>query len=222
MEINRLLVADTTERILDFAAGIKLGRDNNHAGVLYRDDDNNQIYILHLVGTGNQSGKCLASRDGWTPPWGWVIPQLKREELQLARGYCHLVYDLKEEISYGFRFGLDHRFAEGTGMLQLTKDCRGLTCATFILAILHSINIRLLDLDSWEDRPEEQAEMEVIAQGQGAGVADELPCKRYKPEEVAGACLADRLPVAFPLAITLSAQVLEKMRGYLDRRRSGV
>jgi hypothetical protein len=222
MDINRLLVNDTIERVLDFAVGLKLGQHNNHAGAFYRDPDDNQIYLLHLIGTGQQSGKCLPVRERWQPPWGWMVPNLKREELRLARGYCDLVFDLQEEIPYGFRFGLDHRFAEGTGRLQLTDGCRGLTCATFVLAILHSINIRLLDLDSWKDRPEEQPAMEEIAQAQGAGIADELPCKRYKPEEVAGACITDSIPVVFDRAVELSKHVVEKMVGYLDRRRGGV
>lgn len=218
MKANRHLVADTVARINDVGIGIMLQRGNNHSGALYRDDDDNQIYILHLPAEGKPH------RDPWNPRWGWGVPRITRQELRLVRAMCHLVFDLQDDIPYGFKYGLDTRFSSATGALTTATDCRGLSCATFVLALFHSLNIHLLAVDSWEIQPEELPGMVAIAERQPnhEAVIAELPTARFTPEQVSGACLADELPIEFEEANECGNLVVEKMSGYLDRRREGI
>jgi hypothetical protein len=95
----------------------------------------------------------------------------------------------------------------------------GLTCATFVLAVLRATGIELLDLAGWLPREDDlvrHGELLALLRGDQRvaeehvdAVAGEVNCIRYRPEEVVGAASYEDLPVAFANAQEAAAQIVE-------------
>jgi hypothetical protein len=215
--INSLLVADNVVQIRHFAVAIQKLPHNTHAGVIYVSPTEGGLHLLHLRGPGQ------LARESWNQEWGWAgVGSLKREELYQLSVLCQYVFEAREDIPYGFKYNAATHFLRD-GRLQTADGCRGLTCSTFVLALLASFEIMLLDFGNWPVRPEDEQAVRWIATAQGnPEVAAEFPCTRYKPEEVIAACTCNALNVRFDVAEPLGRQVVEKMTGYLDRKRSGI
>jgi hypothetical protein len=162
-------------------------------------------------------------QEAWNQEWGWVgVTALKREELFQLAVLCEHVFEAKEDMPYGFRYSRATKFLRD-GRLQTADGCKGLTCATFVLALLACYDIMLLDLGTWPVRAEDEVAIHWIAANQSdPEVAAEFPCTRYKPEEVVAGCIANSFNVPFASVEQLGKQIVEKMGGYLERKRSGV
>jgi hypothetical protein len=95
-----------------------------------------------------------------------------------------------------------------TGELKLGGTERGLTCATFVLAVLRSVGVELVELNSWRPRESDAPFLEwVIGALQGRarpehvdGVSGERHCSRFRPTEVAASTAFRAIPVPFALA----------------------
>ncbi len=104
----------------------------------------------------------------------------------------------------------------------MDEDGRGLTCATFVLAMFASHGIPLLQLSEWPDREEDRAWQEYIVGVLRKNGADEKHvnavneqvkrgCARYRPEEVAAAGAAPDLPVGFAYAEELGKRIVVRL-----------
>jgi hypothetical protein len=211
--LSDLLVADTIDRIR-FAVAIKKNPNNTHAGVVYYNPFDDQIYLLHLGGPG------LPSHDPWDITWGWVVPRfLKREELLMFQVLCHYIAELKQRIPYGFKYSRASRFLHN-GTVLLDDGHKGLTCATFALAIFATFDRHVLNLESWKLRPEDKMAIQWIGGPRvfdDPGIEAELPCLRYRPEEVVAGCMSERNEVPFDLAVPLGMEIVAKMTRFLSR-----
>ena len=114
-------------------------------------------------------------------------------------------------------YGLAWRGSRFTasGVLELAPGARGLTCATFVLAVLKSVGIELVAEDTWPDRLEETDEFITRVGGDppspiAEGMRQELVsgARRITPDEVVGACLVEPLPATFAAASAAAREVV--------------
>lgn len=110
-------------------------------------------------------------------------------------------------------------FDADTGDLLPAPIGRGLTCATFMSAILKSFAHQVVDWHQWPDRPEDvqwQQEIVRLLQDRAArehvdAVAGDVGARRLRPDEIVGACSSSRWPVAFQDARTIADQILQDL-----------
>ncbi len=176
-----------------------------HVGILYRGEADD-VRMLHLAWHYDlQDGPASDS-------YFWIDPNLPRLIKRGAAGLCRKIakhYKEGEQIPYG----LDQSqgtFDRNTGTVLLSHGATGLTCATFVLAVLRTYNILLLDTDSWPHRAEDDAwlksicrmlrahnaapqHIQTILQGVGS-------FQRFRPEEVAVGSVSTPLPASFAFA----------------------
>lgn len=126
---------------VEFAAiAIKqVHRSQNHIGLLYRSGDSDSVKLLHLAWHYDLRNN-LPGRDHF-----WVAPHIPRLRLQVLAARCRQVFRKnRNRIPYGFS-PPNHCIDKKTGEFLLSPTRHGLTCATFVLAVLESIGIRLLN-----------------------------------------------------------------------------
>jgi hypothetical protein len=96
----------------------------------------------------------------------------------------------------------------------------GLTCATFILAVLEAIGFQLLDVRTWKSRVEDKNNIDlllkILSDHAGQEHVEAIRARphgiRFRPEEVAGAFSEATLPVGFDHAEALGKQVLQAIK----------
>lgn len=123
---------------------------------------------------------------------------------------CELIKENNNSISFGINF-IETKF-DASGNLIFAKGEFGLTCATFILAIFQRAGIKLIDLNDWQYRNSDKEWQEKVLnyfkekhKNDPNSYLQELldlfqkniGCFRYKPEEVAVASGANKLPSNF-------------------------
>src|SRR4051812_15518518 len=117
----------------------------NHTGLLYRVEDSFSLFHLRWhcdVADEVQADSGYASV---------VVPVLE-ERAEVTVQFVQLVSESckKQQIPYAFRH-MGATFDRG-GQLLFKQGERGLTCATFVLAVLRGAGIELLDHASWQGR----------------------------------------------------------------------
>lgn len=123
-----------------------------------------------------------------------------------------------DRIPYGVALP-DDCFDATSGAWLLGPTGRGLTCATFVIAVLKAAGFTLLDVLSWQARPEDEAWRQLIIAAlrgnpsnrqQADHIEREGACSRFRPEEVAGAGLVpvSGWPVGFAEALRRAATVV--------------
>lgn len=181
-----------------------------HTGIIYKDIDES-VFVLHLAWHEilrkeeiHEAGFCV-----------WVPPNFMHEHnAEAAAEFLNSIYKRYERD--GLPYGL---FFDGTAKFnnigELTYgNGMGLTCATFVLAVLDNIGYMLCDIDDWESRLDEdeqwlrcilsQITVNSVLKNQ---LNNELGCLRYKPCEVAGSSFKHHTPVKFELAKQLAESI---------------
>lgn len=172
---------------------------NLHAGLVYLRGG--AIQFLHLAWQDTLN-------DHWPLGGVWACPMVEPERLESVAAMCRLVwkeYERSRRFPYALRF--DGTSFDPSGRLVLGHGARGLTCATFILAVLSSVGIILVDEGSWPTRKaEDERFLEVLSR---FATADHMAILRQEisdgvrriwPDEVLGACTVPSLPAAFEVA----------------------
>lgn len=124
----------------------------------------------------------------------------------------------KDRIPYGVALP-DDCFDATSGAWLLGPTGRGLTCATFVVAVLRATGLKMLDLGTWQLRADDEVwRQRIIAalrrdpanRQQADHIEREGTCARFRPEEVAGAGLvpASGWPVGFAEAVSRGATVV--------------
>lgn len=170
--------------------------DNLHSGLLYLDT-NSAVRVLHL---GWQDR--LYNSWGW--PRLWAAPDVEPERLASVAALCRLIwedYEAKKKFPYGLKF-LQTSFSPN-GQLLLGPGAKGLTCATFVLAVFNSFGIQIVNESDWPVRQDEDRRFldrmrPHMDPGHFALLEAEISegCRRIRPEEVVGACSC-HLPALF-------------------------
>lgn len=123
-----------------------------HCGLAFRMGDDYEI--LHLAHHNDLECDCDCS--GFKV---FVIPNLP---LELQTAFIPMCRLIKEEIEQGHKdvaYGLsyDEYARYDDGKLFLGENEIGLTCATFVITLFHSVGIDLVDINNWPAREEDRS-----------------------------------------------------------------
>lgn len=183
------------------------GPPSLHLGIRYRDQG--QVHHLHL------GWEDYLSRN-WSWPGVGALPSADDSRLKSAAAKCRQIwrrFETDRKMPYGLAWR-GSRFT-ASGVLELAPGARGLTCATFVLAVLKSVGIELVAEDTWPDRLEETDEFITRVGGDppspiAEGMRQELVsgARRITPDEVVGACLVEPLPATFAAASAAAREVV--------------
>lgn len=109
---------------------------------------------------------------------------------------------------------------DNTGQLILRERSKGLTCATFVLAIFKTVGIDLVKEDEWPARYNE--DLEFLETLSSFATPEHLKllkkeveegCKRIRPAEVLGSCTCNVLPAEFVETSAASKKIVNKLAG---------
>lgn len=185
----------------DFKIGIVLSLDKEHlqfhCGLSF--DMANGIHILHL-----KTHKKLFYDEDWSDFRCIIKPNIHPLRQDAIIPLCYLIRDKREDadgqVPYGFNYDEYAYYDLNNGTLNLGQHESGLTCATFVMTVFHSIGIDLIDINSWSKRPDDidwegrikhlfsdyKLQVEMSAEHLEKLKMEVLSgCPRYRPEEVA-------------------------------------
>jgi hypothetical protein len=190
-------------------------REQRHVGILHRDRSLGEVQLLHLAwhyDLRNSRPK---------PCYLWIDPPIPEARARQVAALCRRVSRSNiRGIPYAFSAPNDC-FDPITAQFLLGPERRGLTCASFVLAIFDAAGLALVDHSTWPSRREADArwQQQVLAQLREVNatpehleaVRSEIGNVRYRPEEVAGAAASESLPAPFPDARRRADAILEKL-----------
>jgi len=203
------------EEVKPFVAGAgavlcRTEHGNLHAGVVYLHGS--AVSVLHLGWEDSLSR-------AWKWPRFWAAPDVEPERLSVVAGLCRLIwarFQKTKRFPYGLKFNASF---DADGRLQL-REGRGLTCATFVLAVFASAGITVVNERDWPVRKDDDEaflrDAERFASSELlAALREEIAkgCQRFRPEEVLGA-FACVIPAEFVAARTAA----DRLVGRLDAR----
>lgn len=237
MDWFRLDAADFATDGADLGVAIFGSNGSFHTGLLYRDETNTG-WFLHLAFHHDLVQDQPPTRAHW------AASKLSTVDQQLIAEFCHLVWERHRQggLPYGFDYA-DARFQE-SGEFVVGATSHGLTCATFVLAVVErAANIRLLDTATWVHRAtdvqwqesiltnieDHACELERRLESEAADLArkhatllqGEVGCVRYRPSEVVAAFNLEN-PADFVAASVLGAAIEQELDSARDRARSPV
>lgn len=131
-----------------------IGKENQsfHCGLLYKiqNGKSSRSFMIHLTLPNtvvNEDVLPLSNRRKYF--WDKFIG-IPNETLMLLATKCETIFNSNNQsgINYGLIYDKDSQF-DIAGNLVLGKKADGLTCSTFVLAVLNSVGIKLIDETKW-------------------------------------------------------------------------
>lgn len=144
------------------------------------------------------------------------IAELVDEDRRVLASYFSIIGGNDPHIPYGLKSeGIE--FDPVTGELRPHPKGSGVTCATFMLAVLKALGHVVINSTDWPtDRPGDKEWQNRIVemlerryQEHAAAVRQDLPDVRFRPEEVVGATATKGWPHNFDAADTAGKEVLD-------------
>lgn len=192
--------------------------EQHHLGLCYRSHKVGIIEYLHL------EWHLRLSTDEPTESYLCIEPRINQRRLLNVAAFSRRVIkqSINDKIPYGFSFPTDC-FDEQTGCCLLQSNGQGLTCASFVLAIFHSLQLPLVQYETWVEGREKDRDWQefIVQQLEEHGASEEhvnairkdIGIVRFRPEDVAGAVVCETLPAHFETA----SQNGEKIKWLLNR-----
>lgn len=190
----------------------------SHCGILYHLDDEDPK-ILHLA--WHKKLCCEAPSNDYL--WADVGLDDYNQDV-IAATFANMMVNAGD-VSYG----LDSNYIcfDADGTYRAPPAGKGLTCATFIVAVFRSHGYEICDQPTWPDRGEDQVWQNwVTDMMERTGVEPEhinlvrqdIGAKRFKPDEVvASASMADQdWPIKFQDARTLADQIMAELNAAFE------
>lgn len=190
------------------------GGMQNHCGLAYRSEGN-AICLLHLAFHYDLRNEQLSA------PYRRVSIGLDTTNQLVVAAFAIAMAEAEPRIPYGFNDeGIV--FDDDTGQLLEAPAGRGLTCATFVTAVLSHLGLEVIDRDSWPERETDadwRANMIGLVENNGGDAvhAEALRSNpvaaRIRPEEVAGASAVDfaEWSVAYDRAHELAEKIVTEL-----------
>ena len=192
----------------------------SHALLLYRPRRNGMLKSIELCADGHVLPRDIKPEKF---KYSWAVPDIPDTRLRSVAHFCESIAADPQRLGYWFEYSPISEFLYSDGKsIKLSDKSIGLTCSTFVLAVLEHQSISLLNLTDWQNRHEkriaEDSEYQLwLCEYLAAHVPsfgsdamkrkDSLPCIRYSPEDVIGGCriiqdqdAEDFKPVTFELA----------------------
>lgn len=181
-----------------------------HCGFIYRFGGEDRI--VHLAFHYDLRDELYES-DYWCAPVG-----LDRDNQAALAAILRSIVNGNPSVPYGFDIS-GIAFDEATGEFSQPVPGTGLTCATFILAVLKTHRFVPLQVESWplrdDDAAWQKSMIETMRQYRVpdehvAAVTARPEAARFRPEEVTGCVATDseKWAIAFDDARDLAARVL--------------
>ncbi len=187
------------------------GGQTHHIGLLVRRTSTETTFVdlqwHHRVVERSPEPQCVSSK--------LDIPQ---ERLLALRAFARNVirHSKDRPIPYGIDF-TQNAFERETGLWLHGPTGRGLTCATFVVAVLAAAGFPFLDVTTWTARQEDRAWVEKICQllsehgapEQADHIRGNEQGVRLRPAEVAGGARepASAWSVTFARALERSTEI---------------
>ena len=177
----------------------EINQNQRHIGFLYNSYSNEKVMFLHLAWHNK-----LYFDDTVSSEYLWLNIPFDEYNMMHFQTFLDMVYDEnKEGINYGISIdGIEVKF---DGSIVSEDNYGGLTCASFVMQILHSQAYTIIDLESWESREEDKIWQDYILSSLEEYTTDNYYKKqklkigslRFKPEEVAIASHSKEIPMTF-------------------------
>ena len=182
----------------------------SHSAFLYRTDDAPPKLVHlgwhHILIRGDPSDRYM-----WAD-----VEELVVEDRRHLASYLSTIGGNDPHIPYGLNSeGIE--FDPVTGELRPHPEGSGVKCATFMLSVLKALGHIVLDPTDWPtDRPGDKEwqsrivkKLEHTHPEHAEAVRQDLPCVRFRPEEVVGATATKGWPHNFEAAEAAGKQVLD-------------
>ena len=185
--------------------------EQNHVGIIYSWDD--EARLCHLAYHYDLRDEPL--RNGYF----WGSFRLHEHVLSQIAGYVALLNKNKKSIPYGFSY--DSSPFDEQGHYQQMAIGKGLTCATFVMAVFERQGYPLLIKDDWPDRETDQEWKKCILESlQGHATQEHIEAAkndkdapRFRPEEVVAGAVSENPPVAYSTVESLALAILNALKG---------
>ena len=192
--------------------------DQLHCGILYKLDDA-PVRMAHLAWHFDLRDEAAPS------DYFWTEVNLDETNRRVLAAFASVIGSNEGGIPYGLD-AAGAAFDRGTGEYIDPPIGKGLTCATFVVAVFGSYGFDLLNEDSWPNRECDTAWQEKIVgnlQANGASaehidaIRSDIGAKRFRPEEICRrfAGMAD-WPVQFADIRPIAEAIREQVRAALQ------
>lgn len=195
--------------------GIKeIAPGQQHCGILYRPAEE-MVRFLHLAFHFDLRDEVVNGT------YWWCQSGLDNENQEILAALSILIAEGSPSIPYGFdKDGLV--FDGHTGEMREAPPGKGLTCATFVVAVFRTYGFSPLLENSWESKAEDaawQAAILAAMEANGASaehvtaIRESEANMRFRPEEVVGAAAQPMTEwsIDYVQAQELAAEVLADM-----------
>lgn len=187
------------------------GDNQRHCGIIYRRTPQD-LRFLHLAFHFDLRD------DAFDRTYWWAPSGLDPVNQRILAAFASLILMGDPAIPYGFDSdGIV--FDRTTGELYPPPVGKGLTCATFVLAVFRTYGFEPLLDTSWEARPDDaQWQQKILSWMEESNAATEHldairaagEALRYRPEEVVGCAVQaiEEWSIDYQRALALAAEVL--------------
>ena len=188
---------------------------NTHVGIAYQTEDGvDRMNLLHLA--FHCRLEVEAPFDPAVNGYVCLIPNLPNAMLEVVAARCRSAARSLPELRYGFLDQRDaHIDADGN---YFVLDDRGLNCSTFVLMVFRSVKVELVQEETWPQRADDEHRFRELwcvlldyvrrkyahdpalrrrHEDYVRKIGPDVTAIRIRPEETAGACSSETLPVAF-------------------------
>ena len=212
-----------TDSLIGIVVNLSDDHKQFHCGLAFRmGDDFNILHLAH-----HNDLECDHDCNRFQV---FVIPNIPKELqipfIQMCRAIKEDVEEGRKDVAYGLRY--DEFAIYNDGKLNLAGNEIGLTCATYVLTLFHSVGIDLVDIHNWPEREEDRKWFERVKRIFGiqkikiylgmtkehqAKVLNEKFGPRFRPEEVAvSSALYEEGPAETPLIWDHGARLQQYMK----------
>jgi hypothetical protein len=189
----------------------------SHCVMLYMR--NGVLFRLHLCTDGKVREKAF---DESKEPTTFFAPALDQnspsldEMLNAIARFCRYVVKRTPSLVYSFQYAKGTKLVDKGKTIGVEPDGVGLSCTTFVLALLEGQGVTLLDVGDWKQRRDDERVERILAGFATAGAAygltpeigKEIPCLRYRAEDAVAGCLLGSHNVSFDQAWPKGVEVL--------------
>ncbi len=188
---------------------------NMHVGIAYCVEDNNeQMHLIHLA--WHCKLEVEIAFDPISSGYLCLVPRLPQSMMEAVASRCRSTARHKPKLRYGFLAQQD-AYIDKDGH-YFVRDDRGQNCSSFVILLFRSVQVTLVQAETWPNRPDDEdryrellfqlreyvrikyvndPEERHIHEEFVRKIAPDVTAIRIRPEETAGSCLSDSLPVAF-------------------------
>jgi hypothetical protein len=163
-----------------------------HAGIAF--EFNGEWLFMHMMLGGLTTRDERKRFNDSLNQFGAIQPNFI--DNNIAIGIFKYIYDrIDKNIPYCPQFTIETKYTH-EGDLQLKGECEGLTCATFVVAVLGALNIKLLNYDEWKGKDDKEFHDYTIAQLEERQKVDPKNKRTKRSLDATKACpLAPRIKV---------------------------